>query len=75
MISKDSRRSAEAEVTVYFNSADASFYYNETAAAELARFDSSAMLGDLADAMKNAVFLLPPTHKLTQPRPAKIEST
>ena len=62
-------------MTVDFDSADASFYYHETAAVELARFDSSAMLGYLADAMKNAVFLLPPPHKLTQPRPAKIEST
>ena len=55
-------------MTVDFNSADASFYYHESAAAELVRFDSSAMLGNLADAMKNAVYLFPPPQMLPQSR-------
>ena len=46
-------------MTVDFKSADASFYYHENAAAETARFDTSAVHGNLADAMKNAVILLP----------------
>ena len=73
--SNGSLKAGGNDVAVYVDSADASFYYQETAAAELARFDSSAMLGNLANAIKNAVFLLPPPHKLVQPRPAKIEST
>ncbi len=40
-------------------SADASFYYHESAAAELARMDSSAVYGNLADAMKNATIAVP----------------
>ena len=35
-------------------SADASFYYHESTAADIARMDSSAVYGNLADAMKNA---------------------
>ncbi len=41
------------------NSADASFYYHEDAKADVARMDSSAVYGNLADAMKNATVLLP----------------
>lgn len=41
------------------NNADASFYYHEDAAADVARMDSSAMYGNLADAMKNATVLFP----------------
>ncbi|MDE0680716.1 MAG: hypothetical protein OXI11_10985 [Gammaproteobacteria bacterium] len=44
-------------MTVDFDSADASFYYSDTASAERARFDSSAIPRSLADAVKNAVFL------------------
>ncbi len=39
-------------------SADASFYYHESAAADIARMDSSAVYGNLADAMKNATILV-----------------
>ncbi len=41
------------------DSADASFYYHEDSAADFARMDSSAVYGNLADAMKNATVLLP----------------
>lgn len=41
------------------DSADASFYYRESAAADTARMDSSAVYGNLADAMKNATLLIP----------------
>lgn len=61
-------------MTVDFNSADASFYYHESAAAEIARFDSSVVRGNLADAMKNAVFLLPSPQVLPQSRLAKFEA-
>lgn len=61
-------------MTVDFNSADASFYYHESAAAEIARFDSSAVRGNLADAMKNAVFLLPTPQMLPHTRLAKFET-
>ena len=47
-------------MTFINNSADASFYYHEDSAADLARMDSSAMYGNLADAMKNATILFPP---------------
>ena len=40
--------------------ADASNYYRSATSADLARFDSSAVCGNLADAMKNATVLLPP---------------
>ena len=36
-------------------SADASFYFHEDATADIARMDSSAVYGNMADAMKNAV--------------------
>ena len=42
------------------DSADASFYYYEDATADVARMDSSAVYGNLADAMKNATVLFPP---------------
>ena len=60
-------------MTVDFNSADASFYYHESAAAENARFDSSAVRGNLADAMKNAVVLFPPLQMLPKASLVKIE--
>ena len=41
------------------NSADASSYYRESAAADVARMDSSVLHGNLADAMKNATILSP----------------
>ena len=39
-------------------SSDASFYYQEDATADIARMDSSAVYGNLADAMKNATVIL-----------------
>ena len=39
------------------NSADASHYFHEDATAEIARMDTSAVHGNIADAMKNAVVL------------------
>ena len=46
-------------MTFKSNNADASFYYYEDATADVARMDSSAVYGNLADAMKNATVLLP----------------
>lgn len=46
-------------MTVDFNSADASWYFHENAAAEVARIDSSALSGNLIDAMKNSVVIFP----------------
>ena len=40
--------------------ADASNYYRSATSADLARIDSSAVCGNLADAMRNATVLLPP---------------
>ena len=42
--------------------ADASFYYHESAASDIARMDSSALCGNLADAMKNGTVLMPSAH-------------
>ncbi len=39
--------------------ADASFYYHEDATADVASLDSSAVCGNLADAMKDSVVLFP----------------
>ena len=39
--------------------ADASFYYHEDATADVASLDSSAVCGNLADAMKDSIVLLP----------------
>ena len=61
-------------MTVDFNSADASFYYHESAAAEIARFDSSAVRGNLADAMKNAVVVFPPPQMLPKARLVKMKA-
>lgn len=38
---------------------DASTYYREDATGDVARMDSSALHGNLADAMKNAIVVLP----------------
>ena len=46
-------------MTFKSNNADASFYYHEDATADVARMDSSAMHGNIADAMKNATVLVP----------------
>lgn len=46
-------------MTFKSNNADASFYYHEDATADVARMDSSAVHGNLADAMKNATVLVP----------------
>ena len=48
-------------MTTIRNSADASFYYHEDATADVARMDSSAVYGNLSDAMKNAILLFPTT--------------
>ena len=37
--------------------ADASFYYHEDATADLASMDSSAVYGNLSDAMKDSIVL------------------
>ena len=42
-------------------SADASFYYYEDATADVASMDSSAVYGNLADAMKDCIVLFPDT--------------
>ena len=47
-------------MTIPNDSSDASAYYQENAAADVARMDSSAAYGNLADAMKNATFFFPP---------------
>ena len=41
------------------NNADASFYYHEDATADVASMDSSAVYGNLADAMKDSIVLFP----------------
>ena len=46
-------------MTFKSNNTDASFYYREDAALDIARMDSSAVHGNLADAMKNATALFP----------------
>ena len=38
---------------------DASFYYHEDATSDVLSMDTSAVYGNLADAMKDAVLLLP----------------
>ena len=40
---------------------DASFYYHEDATVDVAHMDSSAVYGNLADAMKDAVVVFPTT--------------
>ena len=42
------------------DNADASFCYHENATADIARMDSSPVLGNLANVMRNATVLLPP---------------
>lgn len=37
------------------SSADASLYFHEDATADIARMDTSAVYGNMADAMKNAI--------------------
>ena len=46
-------------MTPNYNSADASLYYYEQAAANFAKMDSSAVYGNMADAMKDSIVLLP----------------
>ena len=41
--------------------ADASFYYHEDATADVASMDSSAVYGNLADAMKDSTVMFPET--------------
>ena len=42
-------------------SADASYLYHEDATADVARMDSSAVYGNLADAMKNTIMVFQAT--------------
>lgn len=56
-------------MTPKVKSADTSFYYHEDATADVARMDSSAVYGNLADAMKNATVLFPPPHIIQLSRP------
>ena len=64
-------------MTTMRNSADASFYYHEDATADVARMDSSAVYGNLSDAMKNAVLLFPNAEvvETTLEMPSEVEST
>ena len=48
-------------MTLRSNNADASFYYHEDATADVASMDSSAVYGNLADAMKDSIVLFPDT--------------
>lgn len=45
-------------MTIDKRNADASHYYHENSTADVARMDASAVYGNLADAMKNAVVVL-----------------
>ena len=47
-------------MTPKYKSADASFYYHEDTTADVARMDSSAVYGNLADIMKNSTVPFPP---------------
>ena len=53
-------------MTLSYNSADASFYYYEKAAADFAKMGSSAVYGNLADAMKDSIVLLPTDAEVTK---------
>jgi hypothetical protein len=48
-------------MTLRGESTDASYLYHEDATADVARMDSSAVYGNLADAMKNAIVVFQPT--------------
>ena len=48
-------------MTTRGNNADASFYYHEDATADVASMHSSAVYGNLADAMKDSIVLFPDT--------------
>ena len=54
---------------LYRESADASFYYHQDAAADFARLDSTAVPGNLADAMKNSVMRLPEIQSVAEVEP------
>ena len=40
------------------NSADASYYFHEDATADVARIDTTAVCGNIADAMRDAVIVI-----------------
>ena len=63
----------DTELKFDFNNADATIYYYESAPAELARFDSSAKLGNMADVLKNSVFLFTPPKIIPEARMIEIE--
>ena len=46
-------------MTLRGNNADTSFYYHEDATADFASMHSSAVYGNLADAMKDSIMLFP----------------
>lgn len=64
-------------MTTLGNSAEASFYYHEDATADVARMDSSAVYGNLSDAMKNAILLFPNAEVIetTLEKPSEVAST
>ena len=64
-------------MTTLGNSAEASFYYHEDATADVARMDSSAVYGNLSDAMKNAILLFPNAEVIetTLEKPLEVAST
>ena len=47
-------------MTLRGKNADASYIYHEDATADVARMNSSAVYGNLADAMKNAIMVFQP---------------
>ena len=49
-------------MNVEYDTADASAYCRDVTSTDIARMDSSAACGNLADAMKNATVLFPPPH-------------
>ena len=68
-------------------SADVSFYYHEDATADVASVDSSALIGNWADAMKDSIVIVPgawlaeevpvaptPEDKLQPPAPSPVST-
>ena len=48
-------------MTERINNSDASYYYHEDSTADVALLNSSAVYGNLADAMKDSVVVIPDT--------------
>ena len=51
-------------MTLSSESADASYLYHEDATADVARMNSSAVYGNLSDAMKNAIVVFQSTQMI-----------